>query len=615
MDADEPTVSPGSINLNLILRWKRTCEATHGAVCNTRNSDYMTRQLQTINLVDVETLSLVTTSTSTKFVALSYVWGSVPMFKTQTSTIHLLRTPGSLSSTNSNLIIPATIRDAIYLTRKLGEKYLWVDCLCIVQDADSMEQSLKAMAAIYASAEFTIVDAAGQNANYGLEVIRSTSQHHILPDNRGAGNRLTTCQEQRDGYPWASTWDSRGWTFQESLFSRRLLVFDGVMSWVCGRCIWLEEAGDLFFPQILEEKAIGWPLERDHLGIPVGLMSILPKLPDLGCWGNLVENFSMRELTYERDIVNAFAGATEITSSTFPGRIFKGLPVFFFDIAILWQPDEAISRRSSDNDHKFPSWSWTGWKGSISCLASWGPFQAGLYRSSGHRSDWVSVVQLRPVAKWYKISSLEISHVIPIQSDFYRYQAFRDRVDEDLPAGWCRHEHTDGAYFTTQEHMPGFRYGYSLPIRTHPELNCNDEFGHILWCTASRALACFGEIKEDIWSRPLIELVASTGQIIGSLRLHSLGEMSTTKGDICELIAISLGELKDHERVQGELSRESPSEWAIGEWEMSAGGYDIFYNVMWIGWNEDVACRKGLGKVGKEAWSCMQPSLTSFKLG
>ena len=126
MDADEPTVRPGSINLNLMLRWKKTCEATYGAVCNTRNSEYMTKQLQTINLVDVETLSLVTTSTSTKFVALSYDWGSVPMFKTQTSTIHI-RPPGSLSGTNSNLIIPATIRDAIYLTRKLGEKYIWVD--------------------------------------------------------------------------------------------------------------------------------------------------------------------------------------------------------------------------------------------------------------------------------------------------------------------------------------------------------------------------------------------------------------------------------------------------------------------------------------------------------
>jgi hypothetical protein len=152
MDAGGPAASLQHIDTSLILRWKRICEGTHGSVCNARNSEYISRQLETINLVNVETLSLVTTSTSTKFVALSYVWGSVPMFKTQTSNIHLLRAPGSLSGEHPEIILPATIRDAISPTRKLGEKHLWVDCLCVVQDADSLEQSLKAMAAIYASA-------------------------------------------------------------------------------------------------------------------------------------------------------------------------------------------------------------------------------------------------------------------------------------------------------------------------------------------------------------------------------------------------------------------------------------------------------------------------------
>ena len=90
MDANTLAVSPHYIDPDLILQilqWKRTCETTHGSVCNTRYSEYMSKQLQTINLVDVETLSLVTTSSSTKFVALSYVWGSIPMFKTQTSNI------------------------------------------------------------------------------------------------------------------------------------------------------------------------------------------------------------------------------------------------------------------------------------------------------------------------------------------------------------------------------------------------------------------------------------------------------------------------------------------------------------------------------------------------
>jgi len=65
-----------------------------------------------------------------------------------------------------------------------------------------------------------------------------------------------------------------------------------------------------------------------------------------------------------------------------------------------------------------------------------------------------------------------------------------------------------------------------------------------------------------------------------------------------------------------DLRTVSSFEWAISEWEMNLGGsHGMFYNVMWIGWDDDVAYRKGLGKVGKEAWSSLQPALTSFKLG
>jgi hypothetical protein len=113
----------------------------------------------------------------------------------------------------------------------------------------------------------------------------------------------------------------------------------------------LEENADFSSTTTTEVRNIEWPCERDHLGIPVGLMSILPKLPNLGGWANLVDTFSTRALTYERDIVNAFAGATEIMGATFPGGIFKGLPVFFFDIALLWQPEGTISRRVLDNIH------------------------------------------------------------------------------------------------------------------------------------------------------------------------------------------------------------------------------------------------------------------------
>jgi hypothetical protein len=75
---------------------------------------------------------------SEKYVALSYVWG-----------------PPSGDW-------PKTILDAVEVTKQLGEKYLWVDRLCINQSNLQEKQFLiSKMDAIYEGAEFTIVAAAG----------------------------------------------------------------------------------------------------------------------------------------------------------------------------------------------------------------------------------------------------------------------------------------------------------------------------------------------------------------------------------------------------------------------------------------------------------------------
>jgi hypothetical protein len=42
-----------------------------------------------------------------------------------------------------------------------------------------------------------------------------------------------------------------------------------------------------------------------------------------------------------------------------------------------------------------------------------------------------------------KVSLREEPREIPIQSDFYRFQAFRDKVEDGLPLGWSRHDHAE----------------------------------------------------------------------------------------------------------------------------------------------------------------------------
>lgn len=132
------------IDLELIRSWLRECSTSHGSCCNDRYSGALSRHLSELLLVDVNRGCLVAMSSTTTFVALSYVWGDVPIIKTTCNNLDFLKTPGVLFQGASKVTIPAipaTIRDAMHLVRCLGLRYLWVDCLCVVQDASPEEMN------------------------------------------------------------------------------------------------------------------------------------------------------------------------------------------------------------------------------------------------------------------------------------------------------------------------------------------------------------------------------------------------------------------------------------------------------------------------------------------
>lgn len=65
-----------------------------------------------------------------KYVALSYCWGDKNNFKTTTDNI------SDRINGFPYADLPQTVSDAVYVTRKLGFRYLWVDALCILQGPD-----------------------------------------------------------------------------------------------------------------------------------------------------------------------------------------------------------------------------------------------------------------------------------------------------------------------------------------------------------------------------------------------------------------------------------------------------------------------------------------------
>lgn len=92
--------------------------------------------------------------------------------------------PGALSAENPDIDIPKTIRHTIGLVKALGEKYLWVDAFCIVQDDDmDLPAELRNMGAIYDNAYLTVVAATAWDANEGFRGL-----HGISPSRRLASN-------------------------------------------------------------------------------------------------------------------------------------------------------------------------------------------------------------------------------------------------------------------------------------------------------------------------------------------------------------------------------------------------------------------------------------------
>lgn len=72
----------------------------------------------------------VTQTQKNSYVCLSHCWGKSPLLRTTLSSYEAHKFSISISS------LPKSFQDAIDFTRRLGERYLWIDLLCIIQDSE-----------------------------------------------------------------------------------------------------------------------------------------------------------------------------------------------------------------------------------------------------------------------------------------------------------------------------------------------------------------------------------------------------------------------------------------------------------------------------------------------
>ncbi|KAF2807356.1 uncharacterized protein BDZ99DRAFT_478844 [Mytilinidion resinicola] len=272
-----------------------------------------------------------------------------------------LRRPGSLASIDGGL--PLTIADAMLFVSGIGERYLWVDSLCIVQDDEATKTiQINAMDRIYTSAMVTIVAMYGSSCHAGLPGVRPNSgrwKQHLV------NVRGITLANSQTIIPTSGPkdWTTRGWTYQEHTLSRRLifLAHDGIQ-YESEDGITTEDIHQPFHHAAEDDLP-------DGRGFPTGgsLWRAAGAIAVLMNFALAVHLYSGKTLTYQTDTLRAFEGVLNVMRSDLCRDFLYGMPSSELDVALLWRPIQHLERRLDDTTREelFPSWSWAGWKGII----------------------------------------------------------------------------------------------------------------------------------------------------------------------------------------------------------------------------------------------------------
>jgi hypothetical protein len=260
-----------------------------------------------------------------------------------------------------------------------------------------------------------------------------------------------------------------------------------------------------------------------------------------------------------------------------------------------------------------PSWSWTGWTGSIDSR-SW---QSGYdYAKRGDVGAGTSCETI-PTTKWYAGAlpscgqRREVNRVGRTQK--YLYQD----PTQTLTGGWIRHASPGvpsgnttwtypdcpppegfGSCFYTHDTCPSWHFWYPVQLGV-PDANLTIREPESFLFGAVEVAYFYTDGTPLHFYTPSVSLVDDSGQWAGVLRPHNIDNIShlaPSKKQPLQLVAISFGRAKNSEPVEHGLE-----EWSLDERPKNTFWYE-FYNVMWISQDRGIAYREGIGRVEKHIW-------------
>ncbi|KAI8955493.1 heterokaryon incompatibility protein-domain-containing protein [Xylaria longipes] len=392
--------------LRIAANWLARCKTQHIHCSAALESHPKNLPSRVIDVTSARPRVIETGGVEGRWAALSYCWGSDTSFMLNETT------RAQLFEGFQPEAAPATIRDAILITRELGMPYLWVDAVCIRQDSrEDWEREAPRMMHVYAQAELVI--AATDAVDVGAGIFRERKVEPMIPIPwMTTSDEIKSGREQyvhlrlsssniNSGITTESRWGGRGWTMQEAFLAGRLLTFSHAgLTWQCQQLTEEEDGSYVVgLPDVDEDEFMHRPSALfmskywRHLMTASAIKSSNgdkgsspgPSVPDgmysdpYSMWYVTLAHYSSRYLSHASDRLHALSGLAdlfrEVTGDKYVVGLWKG------DLlrGLIWtyhpsRIQEGIDRFASDElplydpltkTNAGPSWSWTSLEGRI----------------------------------------------------------------------------------------------------------------------------------------------------------------------------------------------------------------------------------------------------------
>jgi hypothetical protein len=356
-----------------------------------------------------------------RYIALSHCWGG---------TQPLTTTAATLSAHKGGIAfdcLPKTFQDAVRITRRLGIRYLWIDSLCIIQDsAEDWQMEASRMALVYRNSWLTVSATLSSSPTTGCfssnqaTTVQATNDNTLavlFPDAVKLRQALRLClrfprmhpdlgqyARERDNEPFPLL--SRAWAYQERLLAPRVLHFGPQeLFWECMQnldceCGTLKWSGAQHMSGYMSRDTSGQlpPKISHYAALHVGgagnyYNDTLPQQKLLSRWGDMVTEFTKRNLTFATDRLPAFSGVAAEMAERLPMQYCAGLWRETLPVGLLWQLSGSIQKAPSIGEPlAAPSWSWA---------AANAPVQYNVF----------------PSPRWEESATVEDVHCVPLGKD------------------------------------------------------------------------------------------------------------------------------------------------------------------------------------------------------